>query len=98
MMNIANCLIPMLGLLLCFAVMVMRGVNTKGAICMAKLNLYAVGWIILLWADWGTSHLPVFATVLFRLIMLVNNLLYIKQLTINKPIRFKTLWHYKHKH
>lgn len=98
MTDLVNYILPILGLLLCFVVMMIRKVNTRGAICIAKLNLYAVGWLILLWADWGTSHTPVFATVLFRLIMLINNLLYIKQLTLSKPISFKTLWPYRLKH
>lgn len=98
MIDAVNYALPVLGLLTCFIVMLTRRVNTQGAICIAKLNLYAFGWLLLLWADWGTSHAPVFATVLFRLIMLINNLLYIKQLTISKSIQFKTLWWRKARH
>jgi len=98
MLNTVNYLLPMLGLLACVVVMLIKTINTRGAICAAKLNLYALGWLILIWADWGTGFVPVFATVLFRLIMFINNLLYIKQLTIRRPIKFKTLkWlHFKH--
>ena len=92
MIDTVNYMLPMLGLLLCFIVVMTRKVNTRGAICIAKLNLYAFGWLLLLWADWGTGHEPVFTTVAFRLIMLINNLLYIKQLTISKSVNFKTLW------
>lgn len=83
-LNNVNYALPILGLFACVFTMLARSVNTKGAICIAKLNLYAIGWLILLWADWGSSHTPVFATVLFRLIMLINTLLYIKQLTAKK--------------
>lgn len=92
MINTVNYLIPMLGLLTCLVVMLTRKVNTRGSICAAKLNLYALGWLILLWADWGSGFVPVFATVLFRVIILINNLLYIKQLTMPKSVSFKTLW------
>ncbi len=98
MINTVNYLLPMLGLVTCIIVMTTRKVNTRNSICAAKLNLYLVGWLILLWADWGTGFVPVFATVLFRLIILINNLLYIKQLTIARPMCFKTLWRYKIKH
>lgn len=98
MINTVNYLIPIMGLLTCLIVMLTRKVNTRDSICAAKLNLYALGWLILLWADWGSSFVPVFATVLFRLIILINNLLYIKQLTVSKPLCFKTLWQYKIRH
>lgn len=98
MLSTVNHAMPMLGLLVCLIVMLTRKVNTRGAICIAKLNLYAFGWLLLLWADWGTGHTPVFTTVAFRLIMLVNNLLYIKQLTMPKPVSFRTLWPHKLNH
>lgn len=98
MISTVNYALPMLGLVTCLIVMLTRKVNTRGAICIAKLNLYAFGWVLLLWADWGTGHIPVFATVLFRLIMFVNNLLYIKQLTMPKLLSFKILWPPKFKH
>lgn len=92
MLNTFNYMLPMFGLLVCLIVVLTRRVNTRGSICAAKLHLYAIGWLILLWADWGSDFVPVFATVLFRLIILINNLLYIKQLTMPKPMSFKTLW------
>lgn len=92
MINTVNYMLPILGLLTCLIVMMTRKVNTRGAICAAKLNLYIFGWLLLLWADWGTGHIPVFATVFFRLIIFINNLLYIKQLTMPKTMSFKTLW------
>lgn len=98
MLSTVNHALPMLGLATCLIVMLTRKVNTQGSICIAKLNLYALGWLMLLWADWGTGHMPVFATVLFRLIMLVNNLLYIKQLTMPKSIALKSLWWHKPKY
>lgn len=98
MLNTVNYVLPMLGLMLCIAVTLIKQINTRRAICTAKLHLYALGWLILIWADWGTGFVPVFATVLFKLIMFVNNLLYVKQLTIPRPIKFKILWPPKFKH
>lgn len=92
MLNTVNYVLPILGLVLCVVVMLIRSINTRGAICAAKLNLYAVGWLMLLWADFGSDFVPVFATVLFRLTMLVNNLLYVKLITIPYPVKFKKLW------
>lgn len=92
MLNTVNYVLPMLGLMLCIVVMLIRSINTRGAICAAKLNLYAVGWLMLLWADFGADFVPVFATVLFRLTMLINNLLYVKLITIPYPVKFKKLW------
>lgn len=96
MLNTVNNILPMLGLITCIVVMLIRSINTRGSICAAKLNLYAVGWVFLLWADFGSGFAPVFATVLFRLIMLINNLLYIKLITIPRPVKLKTLWPLKH--
>ena len=92
MLTTVNNILPILGLILCIVVMLIRSINTRGAICAAKLNLYAVGWLMLLWADFGSDFVPVFATVLFRLTMLVNNLLYVKLITIPYPVKFKRLW------
>lgn len=91
MISMVNYALPILGLIVCFIAILTRKVNTRGSICATKLSLYTFGWLLLLWADWGTGFLPVFATVMFRLIMLINNLLYIKQLTFSKPINLKTL-------
>lgn len=98
MLNTVNYMLPMLGLLVCLIVVLTRNANTRSSICASKLHIYALGWLILLRADWGSGFVPVFATVLFRLIILINNLLYIKQLTMPKPMSFKTLWQYKTKH
>lgn len=92
MFNIVNHAIPILGLALCIIVTLIKTINTRGAICTAKLHLYAVGWLVLVWADWGSDYAPNFAITLFSLIMLINNFLYVKQLTIPRPIKFKTLW------
>ena len=92
MLTTVNNILPMLGLILCIVVMLIRSINTRGAICAAKLNLYAVGWLMLLWADFAADFVPVFATVLFRLTILINNLLYVKLITIPYPVRFKKLW------
>jgi len=98
MFNIVNHAIPIFGLVLCIIVTLIKKINTRGAICTAKLHLYAVGWLVLVWADWGSDYAPTFAITLFSLIMLINNLLYVKQLTIPRPIKFKTLWPPKFKH
>lgn len=98
MFNIVNHAIPILGLALCIIVTLIKTINTRGAICTAKLHLYAAGWLVLVWADWGSDYVPTFAITLFSLIMLINNLLYVKQLTIPRPIKFKTLWPPKFKH
>lgn len=92
MLTTVNNILPILGLILCIVVMLIRSINTRGAICAAKLNLYAVGWLMLLWADFAADFVPVFATVLFRLTMLINNLLYVKLITIPYPVKFKKLW------
>lgn len=98
MLTTVNNILPILGLILCIVVMLIRSINTRGSICAAKLNLYAVGWLMLIWADFTPDFVPVFASVLFRLTMLVNNLLYIKLITIPYPVKFKKLWPPTFKH
>ena len=97
MLNIISHVIPILGLLLCIVVTLIKTINTRSAICTAKLHLYAVGWLVLVWAVWGSDYMPNFAITMFSLIMLINNLIYVKQLTIPRPIKFKSLrWpHFK---
>lgn len=98
MLNFVNHAVPLIGLLLCIIVTLVKTINTRGAICTAKLHFYALGWLILAWADLSSDYTPSFAITLFSLIMLINNFLYVKQLTIPRPLKFKTLkWpHFKH--
>jgi hypothetical protein len=92
MINTVNYMLPIFGLLSCFYVMLTRKINTKDPIRIAKLNLYTVGWVFLLWADWVNGFTPVFATVVFRLIIFTINLLYIKSITVSMPVQAHRLW------
>jgi len=98
MLTMVNYVLPIFGLILCIAVTLIKRINTRGAICTAKLHLYAVGWLVLVWAYWGSDYMPNFWITLFSLIMLINNLIYVKQLTIPRPIKFKKLWPQRFKH
>lgn len=98
MISTANYILPILGLLLCIVVMLLKRINTRGPICAAKLNLYALGWLMLLLANFRTDYAPPFEFLLFIFIMLINNLLYIKLITIKRPIKFKSLRLPKIKH
>lgn len=87
MIGIVNYSLPIAGLLMCFWVMMTRTINTRAAICAAKLNLWMIIWIMLLWADWGSEFTFSFTTVVARTIAFSINVLDVKQLTVSRKPR-----------
>ncbi len=86
MINTINYSLPIFGLLMCVYVMFARKINTRAAVCAAKLNLWVLMWLTLLWADWGSGFLFSATTVFARAVALTINVLDVKQLTVSlKP-------------
>ena len=87
MIGIVNYSLPILGLLMCVWVILTRKINTRAAVCAAKLNLWIIIWIMLLWADWGSDFTFSFTSVVARTIAFSINVLDIKKLTVSRKPR-----------
>ena len=84
MISILNYLIPYIGIAMCIIVLLTRRVNTSCSVRAAKLCFWAVIWVLLMWADWEKSFVPVASITLARSIAFTINLLDIKDAMNNK--------------
>lgn len=89
--DIANYLLPVLGVVLSVIVMLTRKINTRDAICMARLALWSTLWLFWLWADWGSDFEPNILTVMARVTAIIINLLDVKKLTTKRDIKIRIL-------
>ena len=89
MISFINYLLPILGLMMCIYVMLTRKINTRAAVCAAKLNLWVVLWLMLLWADWGSDFIFSVTTIIARTVAFSINVLDVKQLTVSRKPRVK---------
>lgn len=92
--NYINSAIPMVGIAVCMYAVCSKRIVTRTPANGAFLHLALILWYALVWADWVSTHTPVWQTITARSIMLTMVLLQLKMTKRKKkpcPLTVKRL-------
>lgn len=82
-----NYLVPFLGLVICLFVIMTRSIDTKCPIRAAKICLWIIIWMIIIYYDYPWDADKLLSITIVRCLMLSVNILYIVEAIIFAPRR-----------